>query len=428
MGIWELYPQHAVTDTQFRLANLYSGCHGARMSQISLGNRPQLLFPARFTYVDLLRGLSAVAVLFFHFRMFYPDGNSLGPQTFAPDHQPLFTLLWPLYFNGNLAVQFFWALSGFVFMTTYSGQERKVSGGRFFVWRFSRLYPLHFVTLIYLAFLQWISLRTTGSFSVVPINDAYHFFLQLPLASSWGFEAGGSFNTPIWSVSVEVLIYLVFYAYVRAGRTGPIASVVMVGLFFAISRVVHSPIFTCGELFFIGCLLFRVIERLVRFPARTSGLIAFIALGLTIAAAAFLSARGHSPIPIIMFATLPATLLATAVIDLYRSPMSDRWHWVGDITYSTYLVHLPLIVTTVLIGRWIGVPYGWPDHPVVLPVYLIAVIMLGMVVHKRFELPAQDAIRRLYRQRLNYQSGMTPQSSDCPPLLQTQDAGSVSRR
>ena len=366
-----------------------------------MGSEPPRVLPARFTHVDLLRGLSALAVLFFHFRMFYPDGNIFGQQTFVPGRQPFFAMLWPLYDNGNLAVQFFWALSGFVFLKSYSGQERRIDGSRFFAWRFSRLYPLHFATLIYLAIVQFISLRTTGSFSVVPNNDAYHFLLQLPLASAWwGFWAGGSFNAPIWSVSVEVLIYLVFYAFIRIGRSGPIASAFMVGLFFAISRVGHSPICTCGMLFFIGCLLFRVIERLVRFPARTAGLIAFAALGVTIAAAAFVCARGQSPIPIVMFATLPVTLFAAAVIDLYRPPLSRRWHWVGDITYATYLIHLPLIVTTVLIGRWIAAPYKWPDHAVVLPIYVLAVILLGVFVHRRFELPAQDAIRQLYRQRL----------------------------
>ena len=29
--------------------------------------------------------------------------------------------------------------------------------------------------------------------------------------SSWGFENGHSFNAPIWSVSVEVAIYILFF-------------------------------------------------------------------------------------------------------------------------------------------------------------------------------------------------------------------------
>ena len=380
------------------------------MAELEIGSGQAPILPARFTHVDLLRGLSAMAVLFFHFRMFYPDGNILGPQTFVLERQPLFALLWPLYVDGNLAVQFFWALSGFVFMKTYGGQERKIDGSRFFVWRFSRLYPLHFVTLIYLAIVQFISLRSTGSFSVVPNNDLYHFILQVPLASAWlSLRSGGSFNSPIWSVAVEVLIYVVFYAYIRVGRSGPVASAVMVGLFFAISRLGHNPIWTCGELFFFGSLLFRVIEWLVRFPARTAGLVAFTAFALTIAAAAFLAARGHSPIPVVMFATLPVTLLAAAVIDLYRAPLSDRWRVVGDITYATYLIHLPLIVTTVLLGRWIGVPYGWPDHLIVLPIYLLVVTVLGIVVHRNFELPSQKVIRDLYRRRLESKVGATRQ-------------------
>jgi len=80
-----------------------------------------------------------------------------------------------------------------------------IGAWQFFVLRFSRLYPLHFATLIFVATLQLGSLSLDGYSIVYPCNDVYHFVLNLFFASVWGFEQCASFNAPVWSVSVEVV-------------------------------------------------------------------------------------------------------------------------------------------------------------------------------------------------------------------------------
>jgi peptidoglycan/LPS O-acetylase OafA/YrhL len=122
-------------------------------------------------------------------------------------------ILKPLYLEGWRAVDLFFCLSGFIFYWLYS--KKIVSGAtsfnEFFVLRFSRLYPLHFVTLMVAAAGQFLMLGCFGSFFVYPNNDLYHFLLQLVFASNWGFEQGNSFNGPVWSVSVEVFLYALFF-------------------------------------------------------------------------------------------------------------------------------------------------------------------------------------------------------------------------
>ena len=41
------------------------------------------------------------------------------------------------------------------------------------------MYPLHFITLVIIALLQYFSLFNFGSFQIVEINDLYHFILQI---------------------------------------------------------------------------------------------------------------------------------------------------------------------------------------------------------------------------------------------------------
>ena len=83
--------------------------------------------------------------------------------------------------------------------------------GVFWGRRFARLYPLHFVTLLFVAGLQAYHLSVNGSHQLFGFNDTYHFILNLFMASPWGLEEGLSFNAPIWSVSVEVIVYFVFW-------------------------------------------------------------------------------------------------------------------------------------------------------------------------------------------------------------------------
>lgn len=54
-------------------------------------------------------------------------------------------------------------------------------------------------------------INAIGSYFVYPNNDIKHFLLNLFFASSWSFESGHSFNGPIWSVSVEVLLHALFF-------------------------------------------------------------------------------------------------------------------------------------------------------------------------------------------------------------------------
>ena len=349
----------------------------------------------RYTHVDLLRGLAAIAVLFFHYRMFYPDGNVLGPQTFHPERQPLFRLLWPLYEQGNLAVQLFWALSGFVFMATYSSDERTINPARFVVWRFSRLYPLHIATLIYVAGIQAVSFRSTGSYSVVPINDIYHFGLQLLMASNWGFETGNSFNAPIWSVSVEVLIYMTFVMFMGSGRTGVVPTAVMIGLFALLSALFTNPVATCGFMFFLGVMTFHAsgllgrLGRVVAGAAVTSGLVV-----TTLLATMLFKTEHAGGAQVVMFMCLPMLLLTAATIDLGMKPVPQRWRWVGQITYAIYLIHMPIIITVVLLRRFGGTHYQTPDQLWFLLLYLTSVISCGAFIFRSFEMPAQNFIRR----------------------------------
>src|ERR1700704_5409881 len=168
-------------------------------------------FPRRLYLLDLARGIASLVIVVYHYRHFFSDqpGHFVGDVSSLP----FFRVLWPVYENGVFAVQVFFALSGFVFFFNYYDHiaSGRVSAYKFFVLRFSRLYPLHFATLLYVAFLQFLFKAQIGHFFVFPANDARHFILNLLFIQQWGWKWDWSFNAPTWSVSIEVLLYVLFF-------------------------------------------------------------------------------------------------------------------------------------------------------------------------------------------------------------------------
>ena len=82
-----------------------------------------------------VRGLAAWWVVFFHFREYlvpYVPSSALAVMA-----------------HGNLAVDLFFVLSGFVIYYTYAGHLGSRSEIRlFFIKRVARIYPLHLLTLL----------------------------------------------------------------------------------------------------------------------------------------------------------------------------------------------------------------------------------------------------------------------------------------
>ena len=329
--------------------------------------------PQRFHHVDLLRGLAAFAVLVTHYQYLY-----LGFHSDAK--LPLNGILWPLYHYGGFAVQLFWSLSGFVFAKAYSSD---VPFRRFAVHRIARLYPLHFVTLLVVAALQAVSWMTHGRWEVYQGNDLPHFVLHLFFASNW-FTTAETFNAPIWSVSVEVLVYFLFFAYLRHSKLWLASLLCVAGL--AAQALSHNNIAQCTSMFFVGVLIARLPSVRLRW-----GVGLWLAM---VAGCSALNALGHAAsVPrIVLYVGCPLTLLMFISFDTSRR-LSRKWRWIGAITYAVYLVHMPILIAMRLaFGELVHQNLASPG---LLAIWLVTVILIAIPTHYLFEKPAQDWIRWL---------------------------------
>jgi peptidoglycan/LPS O-acetylase OafA/YrhL len=334
---------------------------------------------SRYHWLDGMRGASALAVAIFHFRYFLPDGGFAAGAHLSS--LAWYSLLWPLYHHGNVAVPFFWTLSGFVFGAAYLRKE--VRFREFAAARFARLYPLHFATLIYVAALQSMSLHIRGDYILEPNNGIGQFFLQCLLANNWIKAPVLSFNVPIWSVSVEVLIYVAFFLYMKFGIVSNKSILIVISGFVALTVIADHPASTAGLLFFVGLMLFKISNNARTSVVATIGIASFI---LAIWISKVIPAASQQAL---MFIAVPASVLIGACMDKLGIKVPRPVLAIGESTYSIYLIQFPLIATAMLLWPNVATMSG---SAILFVCYLLVLVSLSLLSYSHFELPARRRV------------------------------------
>lgn len=344
--------------------------------------------------VEVLRFLAALSVLIFHYQHFYRVGQK--PVGYVQTEQPLYGLLGVIYARGSLGVELFWCLSGFIFFWNYRVliRDHAVGGWRFLIRRFSRLYPLHLATLLLVTALQaGYAAQHDGQTFVYGNNDVPHFLLQLGYAGAWPSAQDLSFNGPTWSVSVEVLVYCGFFLVLRHVSA---RSVVNVGVVLAWAAFAHfgvnHPWLDAFAYFYAGGLAAFVLVGVQHTRAERPTLL-LAALAVPVGVVALLQAPVPDALAYIGLATVTVYIAAAAHVPRKLSRAAQA---LGNLTYSSYLLHFPVQIAamTALTAA------GWPvpvERVWFLLTYLGVVFMLSALAFRWLEMPAQDALRRRFQ-------------------------------
>lgn len=338
--------------------------------------------------LELLRCVAAFAVLVWHYQHFAFNGNAID---IVRNAQPFYVLLRPFYEYGWYGVQVFWSISGFIFFWRYRAAVAggQVSARTFFLLRFSRLYPLHAFTLVLVALLQLVHVARAGHYFVYPHNDAWHFLLQLFLASHWGLQEGYSFNGPIWSISVEALVYGVFFAGLRLAGTSLLPHVAAIALAAGLKLAgLGNSVTDCIGYFYAGGLA-ALLTQQGRIPVLFS-----LALVVTLAApvaAYFLLPASAVELAIMAYAPWVLYLLAQPLaLPAWLVRLSDT---AGSLTYASYLLHFPIQLVFALALAERGIPVY---SPMLFLAFIGATGLASWLSFRYLEWPAQQALRRRF--------------------------------
>ncbi|WP_372718667.1 acyltransferase family protein [Novipirellula sp.] len=350
--------------------------------------------PDRLRSLDVARGIAALAVVFWHWQHFFMDVNPLSHDNnlaaFDAASQPLYSWFSGFYEHGYRAVMFFFVLSGFVFFWLYSDSisQRRCSLQKFAVLRFARLYPLHLATLLIVALLQWYCREHWESDFAYSFNDGYHFGLHLIGISYWGFESGYSYNAPTWSVSLELGLYAIFFLVAYLGHTTWRKTLGIAAIALLLERL-HlggrwaEPV----GAFFLGGLTYYGSMQYLKRRTNRSDVVLYVATLLVWV--------GFSITGKFVFRTpvFPLTILTLIVTEIRFSKLFQPLAWIGDITYSTYLLHFPLQLVFVITAIELGFDSGIFYHPATLLTYLAILIPGSWLTFHYFERPLQTWLR-----------------------------------
>lgn len=360
---------------------------------------PQPL-PERLYLLDVLRGLASLMVVVWHYNHFFYVAPGMLQPGFVREMQPFYSVLFLGYEYGELAVQLFFALSGFVFFFQYAEAIRteSISAGKFFILRFSRLYPLHLATLLVVALGQAISRAIDGQTIVYLCNDWLSFGLNLLLITEW-LPAGSrclSFNGPVWSVSVEIYLYMIFFLVARRLPQRWRGQTMITGLIIAVSVGVDKTIgpLQLGEpifCFFSGGLAYLLWSRFC--PSRV-GRNASIALALGALVVSSLMCWRNGPDSYLLgVVAYPSAILLLAALQSVRQELGRGLRLVGDITYSTYLLHFPIQLGLILLVKSKIAVIDFMN-PIVFLLFFGLVLAASIPTYYRFERPMQRLCRR----------------------------------
>jgi peptidoglycan/LPS O-acetylase OafA/YrhL len=376
----------------------------------------------RLHALDTLRGVAALAIVIWHWQHFFALTGT-WQEGWSRAQEPFYAFLRPLYDEGWAAVDLFFPLSGFIFFWLYRDaiRERRIGAGTFARLRFSRLYPLHLLTLLAVAGLQFFFYRATEGFFIYDANDAQHFASGLVMAQQWlPPTIEQSFNGPAWSVSVEVLLYIAFFALSRLGLRGfwsalavSLAGVLLYRWNWFIARGVMG--------FFAGAAVYALDQAILKRAGakRIARIVCFGALALWVGTLveAYLGPlhdalywlSGHiSPeagrlyigysadvfLLLFIFVVSPVTILALALGEQVLGMSWQRLSFLGDISYSTYLLHFPMQLACALIAVNLSLTPAFFENGTALLVFYAVLIGLGLLSFHFFERPLQTMLRK----------------------------------
>lgn len=377
---------------------------------VPLGARP-VQRPRNIRALTGIRIVAAVWVVFFHIR-----GN------IASEFPALDPYIAPLIAHGEMGVDLFFALSGFVLCLNYvdrlGGSFRRSAAATFWWARLARVWPVFVLTLLAAGLWHGV-LMAAGSGDPVPPREfsVPSFFRQALLIALWTEPDTDRlmWNGPAWSVSAEAFAYALFPVLVlllfRLGRTSgsralallAFVSVLPVSLFVGAFGTLYVPWgwmlrIVCG--FMGGALMYLAVRRIERTPRVKRlagwGALAMVVLGVV---GLYVSERlgyGHLAPMVAPFFVLLIGLLALGEGSIVTF-LSTRWMVIGGAaSYSVYMVHMLCIEPFWwLQGRFAAFAPGTAGSKLGFVMLPFVVVAVGYAVWRWFEEPVRERMRRM---------------------------------
>jgi len=316
--------------------------------------QPKVFFP----HLDGLRFFAFFSVFIFHCYFDIPEPVS-GHGVYLALHK--------LFANGDLGVNFFFTLSGFLITYLLLREEQdagKINVKNFYLRRVLRIWPLYYTTFLFGYFAFQYLIRLVGVQLTETANPWYYvFFLGNYNSIIHGAPLSGSLSV-LWSIAIEEQFYLcwpILLVVCRRHRNLMFLGVILISLVFrAVHHNDHAVLFyhtlsvmsdlAIGSWLGWWCFTRRYGQNSLNLTPRV--------LSAAVYASGFALVLFREEImvhPVMVVAERLIYSIFFAYIILEQSYSSNsifkmgRWEWIsywGRYTYGLYCLHIPAMVFT----------------------------------------------------------------------------------
>lgn len=332
----------------------------------------------RLLELDVLRGIAALGVVLFHYTTQYNI-------EYGHSQEMLFNFPY-----GKYGVELFFLISGFVI---FMSLERTKKDLDFLVWRFSRLYPAYWASVI----LTFVTTVFTSGILSQEVNWR-DFLVNLTMLQE--FFKIPDLDGSYWTLGVELSFYVIMFALYKAKLLKYIDTIVIGWLLLLAATIfleklnilsVDSRIITFlmlgrphlsvyANLFIAGMMLYKIYKE--GFSAKRCGII----IGCI-----FIYKLQHflwESLILASFILIFYMALRGNITFIKRKPLI----FIGSISYTLYLVHQRIGYTIIKALYKVGL-----NPNISIFIAIIISILLAMVITFLIEKPAIRIIREQYK-------------------------------
>lgn len=279
---------------------------------------------ARNDWIDLLRGLAAMAVAMFHF-------NEIPLSVPAPAGP------WQdVWRHGHWGVGVFFALSGYCL---YAGWSQSVEARRFLSRRFQRIFPSYWCSLLLIVALVLGVKLFTGVNDVTPLPDRATSVLATLLLATNPLTQIATMNWVYWTLTVLLGFYVLMTLVLLGPAKWQLRLLASLHALLCAADAIFNPLPT-GPAFIVSYwpVFGAGLALAVLGAQRGTGSTMLAVSAIHAVWAAF---RGSAPADYVLVANgtvIALALLIPRAFPSWLAPVAA----IGPFSYSLYLIHVPV--------------------------------------------------------------------------------------
>ncbi|HEY2643697.1 MAG TPA: acyltransferase [Galbitalea sp.] len=386
----------------------------------------------RLTELDGIRGIAALVVVFFHLSLIsqpFLDTHTVGDAWWWVSKTPL-----RLATDGTQAVLLFFVLSGLV--VALPALRPGFSWRKFYASRALRLYVPAWGALALASILIFLIPRNSANVTSgtwLNSTNAHSTPIWDLLADASLMKVGNAVDNVLWSLRWEIIFSLLLPVFVLAAlliRRWWLASVIAVAA--CVALTIGSPNHADARfylpVFFIGTVMAANLEALQAWSKRRGNV--FWAIAFTASLAFMIAGQlSHPGVPansllggllwsLVALGAAGIILCGMGFAPLRRGLNKAVTQFLGRISFSLYLVHVPILATLAFV---LGDAQWWLVAIIGLPVAIGAATLF----HRWVEVPSQKLAHRVGRRVAGTRADVPAQAAPPAPVPALEPATST---